>query len=186
MDIVSHALWAGAAAEVIRRTRGSSAGAFATTVALGAAPDIGHLIPVLGWSLTQSEPAAVLHQYIAATPGTEPPMPWLVRELSHHLHCLFHSIVVLSLLTLLVSRIRPGWTWILAGWWLHVVLDIPTHSSEYYGVPILYPFSEWSFDGVAWTTPWVLATNAAALAATYASLYATRRRRALTQRSRDA
>jgi len=31
-------------------------------------------------------------------------------------------------------------------------------------VPVLYPFTERGFDGIAWTTPWFMALNYVALA----------------------
>ena len=57
------------------------------------------------------------------------------------------------------------------GWWLHIAIDIPTHSAKYYAVPILYPFTNRGFDGLAWTTPWFLALNYLALAAVWIWLY---------------
>ena len=56
--------------------------------------------------------------------------------------------------------------WIpLLGWWTHIVIDVFTHSADYYAVPVLYPITERGFDGIAWNTPWMLALNCAALGA---------------------
>jgi membrane-bound metal-dependent hydrolase YbcI (DUF457 family) len=47
--------------------------------------------------------------------------------------------------------------WIpLLGWWSHIVIDVFTHSADYYAVPVLYPFTERGFDGIAWITPWFM------------------------------
>jgi hypothetical protein len=43
------------------------------------------------------------------------------------------------------------------------VIDVFTHSAYYYAVPVLYPFTERGFDGIAWTTPWFMVLNYAAL-----------------------
>ena len=58
---------------------------------------------------------------------------------------------------------------------LQIATDIPTHSSEYYAVPFLYPLSDRTFDGVARTRPEVLAVNFILLAAVYAALSSTAR-----------
>ena len=64
----------------------------------------------------------------------------------------------------------------LAGWWSHIVIDFFTHSADYYSVPVLYPFTYWGFDGLAWNTPWFLALNYAVLSLCIAALALTRRR----------
>ena len=51
----------------------------------------------------------------------------------------------------------------LAGWWSHIVIDVFTHSSEYYPSPVLYPITDRGFDGIAWPTSWFMALNYAAL-----------------------
>jgi hypothetical protein len=52
----------------------------------------------------------------------------------------------------------------LAGWWGHIVVDVFTHSADFYPVPVLYPFSYAGFDGIAWNTPWFMVLNYTALA----------------------
>lgn len=176
MDIVSHALWAGAAGALLRRRYGSSRAMVAAAVAMGAAPDLISLAPVIAWSASQPAPLALLYGYIAATPGTEPALPPLVGAMTHHLHCVMHSAVIAATIGLLAWWKRPALLVALAGWWLHIALDIPTHSSDYYAVPFLYPFTYWGVDGIPWTTPWLLAVNYAAIAATYGTLFALRQR----------
>jgi hypothetical protein len=43
------------------------------------------------------------------------------------------------------------------------VIDVFTHSSEYYPSPVLYPITDRGFDGIAWPTSWFMALNYAAL-----------------------
>ena len=38
------------------------------------------------------------------------------------------------------------------------------HSVDCYAVPVLYPFTQRGFDGIAWTTPWFMVTKYVALA----------------------
>ncbi|MDQ3025114.1 MAG: hypothetical protein M3R58_01210 [Pseudomonadota bacterium] len=176
MDIVSHGLWAGVAAAAIRRKRPVTRGQVAATVLLGVLPDIGQLIPVVVWSFTQGHPVDLVYAFITATPANEPAISPMVQTLSHHLHCAMHSVVVLSVVSLVAWRLWPWLLVPLVGWWLHIALDIPTHSNDYYAVPFLYPLTYWGVDGISWTTPWLLAVNYVALAAAYAAFYFTRRR----------
>lgn len=178
MDIVAHGLWAGAAGMALRRTRPEiGTRAVAGMVALAVLPDLVHMVPVLAASLSEPSAAAFLGDYLTATGRAgEPAMPPLAQALSHHLHCTFHSVVVAAIVTLVMKWAHPAGLLPLLGWWLHIALDVPTHSSEYYPVPIFYPFTEWAFDGIAWKEPWLLAANYAALAVAYAWLFFARRR----------
>jgi hypothetical protein len=178
VDVIAHGLWAGAAGTWLARRNGISVRSMAAwSVALAAAPDLVQMLPVLAWSLTQEAPISVLYAHIAASPGEGPALLPLVHALSHHAHCAFHSVVVAAAVTLIVWRVRPGWLIPLTGWWLHILMDIPTHSSDYYPVPFLYPLTYWSISGVAWTAPWMLALNYAAIALVYAGLFLVRHRR---------
>jgi hypothetical protein len=111
-------------------------------------------------------------------------MPAAVLFVSHHLHCIAHSAVVAGAVTWLVWHLRRA-MWIpLLGWWSHIVIDVFTHSADYYASPVLYPFTERGFDGIAWNTPWFMALNYLALGAIGLWLLHTRRRgRGLRQTS---
>jgi len=170
VDVIAHGLWAGAAGSWLARRHHAPRGALAWTVALGVAPDLLQLVPVLAWSATQAAPVSVLYAHVAAAPGSEPAMPAIVEAFSHHAHCFLHSAIVAGIVTAMLWRWWPGWLIPMSGWWLHIAIDVPTHSDDYYPVPFLYPLTYWGFDGVAWTRPWVLALNYIALALVYAAL----------------
>ena len=139
-------------------------------------PDLAAIVPALLWSFTEAAPLQFLYAHITAVPGTEPPMPALADSLAHHLHCIFHSIIVAGAVTALVWWKRCALTFPLIGWWMHILLDMPTHSGDYYPVPVFYPLTYGGFDGIAWTAPWMLALNYAALAGTYLALRLSRLR----------
>lgn len=147
----------------------------AVTVAMAVMPDIPHLLPILGWSVFGDGSAAALRDYAMAIVGQIPPAPRNVDSWSHNLHCITHSAVIAGLVTLL------SWWWLrslwlpLLGWWSHIVIDIFTHAVDYFPSPVLYPFTRDGFDGVAWNTPWFMAVNYGALAATYLWLWWLRR-----------
>jgi hypothetical protein len=176
LDVLSHVLWAGAAAEAVRRTGRFSRRDVAGAAAFGAMPDLVAVVPVAAWATSAPSFLDAVVAYVMAVPGREPAMPEWARLAEHHLHCSAHSLVVLALVTLAFAGLLRGLLPSLLGWWMHILLDIPTHSEDYYAVTVFYPFTQWSFDGVAWTAPAVLAANYAALVAAYGGLYLTRRR----------
>lgn len=163
MDIIAHTLWAGAFVTVARRCRPIAPRAVAATVGLAALPDVLHLLPIMGWWMTGDGSVAVLRSYAMAVPGNEPVLPTMVNLMSHHLHCIMHSAIVAGVVTLLLWCILRC-LWIpLLGWWSHIVIDVFTHSAEFYPSPVLYPITQRGFDGLAWNTTWFLALNYVAL-----------------------
>ena len=178
MDIVAHALWAGAAGTWSRRRQAGVGGkTIAAMVAFAVLPDLVPLAPALAMSFTDAAPLQFLYAHITAVPMSEPRMPPWADALAHHLHCSFHSVIIAALVTLGAWWKMRGLLLPLMGWWLHIALDVPTHSDDYYAVPIFYPLTYWGFDGVAWTAPWMLALNYFALAVAYLALWISRRRR---------
>jgi hypothetical protein len=166
MDILAHALWAGAGVALIHRRRPIAPRTAVATIALAAMPDVGHMLPMLGWSLMGDGSLAQLWLYAIASPGQEPVVPPMVAMLSHHLHCTLHSAIVAGLATLLLwLALRSLWVPLL-GWWSHIVIDIFTHSADFYPVSVLYPITQRGFDGIAWNTPWFMVLNYVALACT--------------------
>ena len=164
MDILAHTLWAGAGVALLRRRTRVTPRTVALTLGLAALPDLLHLLPIVGWWVAGSGNSEVLRGYALATPGQEPTMPAIVTLLSHHLHCIAHSAVVAGVVTLLLWKLRDA-LWIpLLGWWSHIVIDVFTHSADYYASPVLYPFTQRGFDGIAWNTPWFIVMNYVALA----------------------
>ena len=71
--------------------------------------------------------------------------------------------------------VRRRWLIPLLGWWSHIVIDVFTHSADYYAVPVLYPFMDRGFDGIAWNTPWFMLVNYTALAAVWIFLWQRRK-----------
>jgi hypothetical protein len=94
-----------------------------------------------------------------------------VALLTRHLHCTLHSAVIAAAVTALVwARTKILWLPLL-GWWSHIVIDVFTHSADFYPSPVLYPFTQRGFDGLAWNTPAFMAANYLALAAAAACLW---------------
>ena len=169
MDIFAHALWAGAGALLARRHWPKIASRITPrvvvlTMTLAALPDLFHLLPIIGWWLFGSGSLDALHSYAIALPSNEPRLPPMVAMWSHQLHCTAHSAVVAGGVTAVLWAVQRR-LWIpLLGWWSHIVIDVFTHSVDFYPSPVLYPFTQRGFDGLAWNTPWFMAANYVALA----------------------
>ena len=175
MDIFAHALWAGAGIAAARRRGFISTRTVAATVTLAALPDVVQLLPIVGWWILGDGSVAALRAYATALPGQEPALPVLVAQLSHHLHCIMHSAILAGAVTFLLWLARRS-IWIpLLGWWSHIVIDVFTHSADFYPSPVLYPITERGFDGIAWNTPWFMVLNYIALGASMVWLLLTRR-----------
>ena len=170
----------GAGAQWLRRKQRIDNRTFWAAIALGVAPDIVQVIPVVVWASSAPGSLASLYAYIVAAPGTEPEMPPLVTFFAHHLHCIMHSAVVAGVITALAWITFRHFPVALLGWWSHIALDVPTHSSDYYAVPVLYPITYRGFSGIAWTAPWFLVLNYLLLAAVYFWLFYTRNKSSAT------
>jgi hypothetical protein len=163
VDIVAHTLWAAAGAAAVHRRRPLSRGTVAVALVLAALPDVMHLLPIAAWWALGDGSFAAVRGYALASPGQEPWLPPIVELWSHHLHCVMHSAPVAAIVTALAWGVRRAFWLPLLGWWSHIAIDVFTHSADYYAVPVLYPFTERGFDGIAWTTPWFMVLNYAAL-----------------------
>ncbi|TNF60425.1 MAG: hypothetical protein EP306_08770 [Burkholderiales bacterium] len=123
------------------------------------APDLVQLLPLLAWSVAGEGRLPMLLAYSLAAPGEVLPLPPWVQALTHHLHCVMHSALVAGAVTAVLALwLRRLWIPLL-GWWSHVLIDVLTHSAEFFPSPVFYPLTYWGFDGLAWNTPWVMVPN---------------------------
>ena len=107
-----------------------------------------------------------------------PPIAWNIYRFSH-------SAVIVTLCLLLswwlfirfqgsrledqfTERVRgnpPKLAFLLwAPWYVHIALDIPTHTLQFFPTPVFHPLSDAMFDGVRWSNPIVWFSNIGALA----------------------
>jgi membrane-bound metal-dependent hydrolase YbcI (DUF457 family) len=96
-----------------------------------------------------------------------------IKAIPHWVHTLYaftHSLVIFALVAGALFLLWPVAFWLLGGWLLHILLDIPTHEKDFFPTPFLWPLSNYTVDGVTWATRWVMVTNYTALLAAYAWL----------------
>jgi hypothetical protein len=60
---------------------------------------------------------------------------------------------------------------------LHVIMDVPTHSYEFFPTPVLWPLAAWKFDGRQWMTPGILVPNFVVLILLYGLWFLSHARR---------
>lgn len=145
MDTLSHGLWGGAVFGARSRRL------FWAAFACGVAPDlISFGPPTVQWAL-----AGFPRIY---RPG-EPPDLSKIPTYVHSLYNVTHSLLVWGLLFAILWLVlrRPPWPF--GAWGLHVLADIPTHTTRFFPTPFLWPFDTPYLDGFRWATPWFLIPN---------------------------
>ena len=53
-------------------------------------------------------------------------------------------------------------------WYLNILLDIPSHTLQFFPTPVFFPLSDFHIDGTRWSTPIVLFTNVGVLVVLWA------------------
>lgn len=99
---------------------------------------------------------------------------------------LTHSLVVFVLVFAAVWLIRQKPLWEMAGWGLHILVDIPTHSDAFFPTPFLWPVSSYSINGHPWSSPEIFIPNVILLIGLYGWFFVIKpwraRRKALQER----
>jgi len=176
MDVFSHGLWAGAAYKAINKnlTKDNKKPLKAWLAALfGVFPDVFAFAPMFVWIFWNLIFGKLSFSDIPRPESTEPapqdtlPIFRLASVLYNISHSVFIFFVVFGVIFLIFRR--PVWE--LGGWFMHVVMDIPTHSYQFYPTPFLWPLSGWKFDGFSWGTPWFIIINYLAIITVYLLLF---------------
>lgn len=75
-----------------------------------------------------------------------------------------HSILPISIVTLFLWLLYPAWVILVVPYYLHILLDVPTHSGIWATRPF-YPLSDAHIEGKDWWKHvWISASNWSALA----------------------
>ena len=177
MDIFSHGLWAGAAYKAINKKAKKPLNVWFAGF-WGIFPDLfAFTIPFIwlfGNIIFGGMSFSDLPRPDSVEPAPQDTLP--IFRLTSLLYSISHSAIIFLIvfgITFLIFR-RPIWE--LGGWFIHILLDIPTHSFQFYPTPFLWPLSGWKFDGFSWGTLWFLIPNYIAIIAVYMLL---RRKRKL-------
>lgn len=153
MDVFSHGLWGGI---LLGRKNKKS---FWTAFAFGVGPDllsfgVFTFMTVLGLSSGPDWSGG-------------PPDPSLIPPYVHMLYNITHSLVVFAFAFGIVWAIRRKPMFEMLAWPLHILLDIPTHSAEFFPTPFLWPVSSYHISGIPWSHPAIFVPNVVLLLLTF-------------------
>jgi len=178
MDIFAHGLWAGAAYKAINR-KAKKPFNIKMAALWGVFPDLfaftSGFVWLFGNLIFGDISFADLPRPGEVEPAPQDTLP--IFRLTSTLYSISHSAIVFLIVFGVVFLILRRPLWELGGWFIHILLDIPTHSYQFYPTPFLWPLSGWKFDGFSWGTPWFLILNYSAIIIVYWFL----RRKKVTQ-----
>jgi len=154
MDIIAHALWTAAAADIARdKTRQTLRLTWAAF--WGVFPDL--------FSFTV--PAVVrIWWYLSGTTHSLLPDAHSAPHFQYvwQLYHCSHSLLVFAAVFGLVWAILRRPVFEMFGWALHILIDIPTHQGIF-AVHFLWPLSNYGFNGIRWEARWFMVGNYTAL-----------------------
>lgn len=176
MDVLSHGLWGGVIARAANRTKPRLSywwsfwwGVFPDVAAFGI-PFL-WLISVIAFSPMRVEDIFSEHR---AGPLMFANTYWF-GKFAPTVYLYSHSLVVFIGVFALAYVIRRRPTWELLPWLLHILMDIPTHTTQFYATPFLWPFSDVRVSGISWSTAWFMLVNYGTLLLLYLVLWPRRR-----------
>ena len=85
---------------------------------------------------------------------------------------LTHSLVLFLVVFLIVLLITKNFYWPMLAWAIHILIDIPTHSTRFFPTPFLWPISNYAFNGISWATPWFMLLNYGSLVIVFILIFA--------------
>lgn len=163
MDIISHGLYGGVAFG--RKSRPSYWLAFF----FGVAPD---LFSFGLFFVTNLLGITERPDWSSGHPAEE-----VIPSYIHTLYNYTHSLVIFLIIFALVWFIRKKPLYEMLGWPLHILVDIPTHSTQFFATPFLWPLSDYRVNGYSWSRPEIFIPNVILLAGLYLWFYVIRPRR---------
>jgi len=176
MDTLAHGLWATAAGKAVN-LKSPNRLKLKWIAIWGIMPDILSFAPVIVWILWQMIVGGVDFANIPR-PELLPPEErnkFVIFLFTRQLYKLTHSFIIFFAAFVVAWLVRwykgrmQGLTAVrlmplaMTGWFLHIALDIPTHSKSFYPTPFLYPISDFHIDGFSWGNAWFMISNYAAL-----------------------
>ena len=70
-----------------------------------------------------------------------------------------HSCVVAFFVIIIFLQINKDMCFPMLAWPFHIILDFFFNSKEYFPTPILWPISNYQFDGIPWSNPYIWIGN---------------------------
>ncbi len=152
MDIISHGLWG--AVSIGRKSRKS----FLLAFFFGIAPDLFSF----GIFFVQRLFTVGLDFHKGGHPDIESIAPYV-----NTLYNFTHSLVIFSVIFFATWLFFERPIYEMFAWMFHILLDIFTHSYEFFPTPFLYPISDFKVNGISWGHPIIFFPNVILLVIAY-------------------
>jgi hypothetical protein len=164
MDIISHALWSGALFKSVNLKLKRKKFNFWWAAFWGTFPDVfAFVIPYIIFSiiiLAQNGFNITNLITVIKSPAYE--------SIIVGLYNISHSIIIFAIVFLLIWLIFRKPIWILFGWLLHILIDIPTHTIGHFATPMFWPISNFKINGlIYWREPLFMIIDIIALIIVY-------------------
>ena len=82
-----------------------------------------------------------------------------------------HSFISAFIVIAMVWRLNKPFAFAMLGWPFHICLDFPFHSKEFFPSKLLWPLTDFSFDGIPWNRPEIWFPNLAGIGLLFAWRY---------------
>jgi hypothetical protein len=176
MDILSHGLWASAAAQGVNfsprlHIRLKRKLSVPWTFFWGVFPDLFAFTAPFAWMIWQVVTGHA--NFSEFRPPQEPAAPDTLPmfHLASSLYNISHSLVIFFVFFAVGSLVMRRLIWEMFGALLHILSDIPTHAYTFFPTPFLWPLSDIKVNGFSWGTPWFLLLDYSLLIVIYTLLY---------------
>jgi hypothetical protein len=158
MDTLAHGLWGGAAFGQKQKSH------YKWAFLLGMCPDLFSFGPFFFTHIP-----FIIHRW-SGQQRMEPPDPATIPAYVYHVYDVTHSLVVWGAIAGILWTLRKKYPWVFTAWALHILCDIPTHSTRFFPTPYLWPFPTPWVNGRPWGQPPFSIINYSLIALTYAGL----------------
>lgn len=107
----------------------------------------------------------------------EPPNAKVIPEFVHVLYSITHSLIIYGIFFATLWFLgKKSFAKLTLGWPLHILVDIPTHSYNFFPTPFLWPLSDFSVNGIPWSHPIIFIPNVIAILGLYLYWYIKRKK----------
>ena len=88
---------------------------------------------------------------------------------------LTHSMVIAFIaIGIVYFFVNKNFAFAMLAWPLHILVDFPFHTADFFPTPILWPLIEVKFNGISWGNPYVWFSNVAGIIILYVYRYRNR------------
>ena len=96
------------------------------------------------------------------------------------LYDITHSIIIAFMFIAIVYFfVNKNFAFAMLSWPLHIILDFPFHTADFFPTPILWPFIDVQFDGISWSKPYIWFSNIAGILMLYIYRYKSKKNKKL-------